>query len=147
MLQRRGNPTLQGKAEERVLPSPCEAPVVLGVWTRLGLAPGRPFQWEVARAVELRQWLRMSDVGIEVHPWRLQRRAWPGLLGLGVAWVRTYLLGLGVARVRTDSLPGGWAGKRRGSRGRGVGAEPMRQGGLEGGAAGLAPDSREASEL
>ena len=90
-------PPFRVKLEVRVLPSPCEAPVVLGVWTHLGLAPGRPFQWEVARAVELRQWLRMSDVGIEVHPWRLQRGAWAGLPGLGVAWVRT------------DSPPGGWA--------------------------------------
>lgn len=69
------------------MPSTCDAPVVLGVWPHLGLAPGRPFQWEVACAMELCQWLRMSDVGVEVHPWRLQRRAWAGLLGLGLAWV------------------------------------------------------------
>lgn len=42
---------------------------MLGVWTHLGLPPGRPFQGEVARAMELRQGLRMSDVGIEVHSW------------------------------------------------------------------------------
>ena len=48
------------------------------------------------------------------------------------AWARGWH-GLG-----QTPLPGGWAGKRGGSRGSGGVAEPRRQGGLEGGAAGLA---------